>query len=332
MRQLNHADRRSNLRLWLLRTASSKIQAVQRGLMALQVPLRRRIAFHRFERRPDDVYIATYPKSGTTLLQMMIHQLRGDGNMDIPHICAVVPWLEAAVLTGTYERFDSLPTPRVFKTHLMRELLPEGKFIYVVRDARDVHVSAYHHQCMLQGQRLGPEAFNRHFQQDAVLHGTWFQHLASWWPHRSDPNVLFLTFEDMTADLEGTVRRVAEFCGLPVDESQMPRILERCSIEFMRRHNDKFDPRLYRFDDYSETFIRKGTSGQWQEELPGAQRMRLEAQARELARELGGDGEAPFAYLLRGKPAPAGAEPARPGPHPVAAPADRGEKRGAQRV
>jgi hypothetical protein len=294
---------RAGLRLKLPEGSLFAVQALQHGLVDTAVALRRRIAFgHKLDLRPDDVYIATYPKSGTTLMQMIVHQLRGDGGMEIPHINAVVPWLEPEIMAGNFEFLAALPSPRVFKTHALHHLLPRGaKAIYIVRDVRDVFVSGYHHQSMMHGQRLPARAFAQQFRHGKLYHGNWFRHLESWWPHRHDPNVLFFTYEGMLADLAGTVRRVAAFCGLPLDESQMPRILERCSVDFMRRHNDKFDPRLHQLEEDLATFVRRGKAGLWQEDLPAEDREELEGRVRKLAGKLGCNGEDPFAYLLRGK-------------------------------
>jgi Sulfotransferase domain len=296
------ARTRSRLHLRLLETALGSVRALQFRLTQAQVRLRHAIAFgHRFERRPDDVYIATFPKSGTTLLQMIVHQLRGDGEMDIPHINAVVPWLEPELLNENYAFLAALPAPRVLKTHLLYERLPPGsRVIYVVRDVREVFVSVLHHQSMMLGQRLTPEELAPQFLHGEPFLGNWFEHLESWWPHRRDPNVLFLTYAGMVGDLEGTVRRVAAFCGLPLDESRMPRILERCGIEYMRRHEAKFDPRLQVIDPGLQGFIRQGKAGRWREELPETQREELESRATALARRLGSGEEDPFGYLLHG--------------------------------
>src|SRR5687768_8228060 len=53
-----------------------------------------KIARASFQPRPDDIFIVTYPKSGTTLMQMILHQLKSDGEMNIPHINRVCPYLE----------------------------------------------------------------------------------------------------------------------------------------------------------------------------------------------------------------------------------------------
>ena len=46
--------------------------------------------------------------------------------------------------------------------------------------------------------------------------GFQFDHIASWWEHRDDPNVLFVHYDDMKADLDGadaTGRRVPRHPG-----------------------------------------------------------------------------------------------------------------------
>ena len=43
---------------------------------------------------PDDIFVVTYPRSGTTWTQMILYQLTTDGRMDFAHITQVCPWFE----------------------------------------------------------------------------------------------------------------------------------------------------------------------------------------------------------------------------------------------
>ena len=90
----------------------------------------------KFVPRPDDIFIVTYPRSGTTLMQMILYQLTTDGKMDFPHITTVSPWFERSLKDGT--AYDALPAPRVFKSHLSYGKVPKGpcKYLYVARDGR----------------------------------------------------------------------------------------------------------------------------------------------------------------------------------------------------
>lgn len=237
--------------------------------------------------RPDDIFIVSYPKSGTTLMQMILYQLTTPGEMDFPHITSVSPWFELEFTRGNPKNLE-VPSPRLFKSHLMYAALPrEGRFIYMARDPRDVAVSAYHHVSLVRGEDPDFEKFLRDFFLGRSPFGSWFQHIASWWPHRDDPNVLLVRYEEVVADLEGAVRRVAAFCGIEVREEDMPRILERCSIDFMKRHQEKFDPRTRRISRSPAQFIRQGKAGAGRESLTQEQREILTKKLAKLERQLG---------------------------------------------
>ncbi len=91
-----------------------------------------------FEPRDDDIYVVSYPRSGTTVLQMLLYQLISNGSMAFDHICQVSPFVERSLLRG--RDLGQLPSPRILKTHLSYETIPDwpGKYIYVVRDGKDV--------------------------------------------------------------------------------------------------------------------------------------------------------------------------------------------------
>jgi hypothetical protein len=74
----------------------------------------------------------------------------------------------------------------------------------------------------------------------------YWSHLLSWWPHRHDANVLLLAYEEMKADLPGTVHRVADFIGIPLDQELEATALEHASLGFMTEHKDRFDDFLMR--------------------------------------------------------------------------------------
>ncbi len=265
---------------------------------ALHLAVRHRIAWGTFVPRPDDLYIAAYPKSGTTLLQMMLHQLKTDGGMSFPHVNAVCPWIEVELLRDNTGRLAALDSPRCFKTHLLhRQLPPGGRFLYVVRDVRDVVVSAWHHARLLGGVGTLDDFTAGFLRRGWGASSTWFQHLRSWWPHRHDPNVLFLSYEQVIADLEGTARRVATFAGLSLREEEVPRIVERCGLAFMKRHEEKFDTRLQGARPELQGFIRRGeaTAG---EELSPAHRELLAGKLSALAAGLGCARGDPYRELL----------------------------------
>lgn len=255
--------------------------------------------------RPDDVFLVSYPKSGTTLMQMMLYQMTTPGDMDFPHISAVCPYFEYELGRGHME-FLRLPSPRIFKSHLLfkhLELSPDSRCIYIVRDVRDVALSAYHHEFLVTGRDPGLTEFLSRFLDGRTRFGSWFSHIESWWPHHGDGNVLCLRYEQVVADLAGTVRRVADFCGFEVRDEDMPRIVERCGLPFMKRYNEKFDPRLSRFSSGAPEFIRKGGGGGGEEVMNDAQRQQLMRELASLASRVNPSAGHPLGDLLRLKTA-----------------------------
>lgn len=242
-----------------------------------------------FVPRPDDIFIITYPRSGTTWLQMILYQLTTDGNMDFVHISQHVPFLEQAL--GKGRRLD-LPSPRLFKTHLNYKMIPKGdcKYIYVARNGKDVAVSFYYYHKTHMGFGKSFSEFFNQYMRGKVAYGSWFSHVRDFWEHRNDPNMLFLTYEEMSEDLEGAIRKICDFCNIEIKPEAMPGILERCSFAFMKEHESKFDTLMelaWERRLQLNSFFRKGQKDDWKEHLNSEQEAAFE---QEFARSMGGLG------------------------------------------
>lgn len=55
------------------------------------------------------------------------------------------------------------------------------------------------------------DEFLEFFIKGNAYYGSWYDHVAEWWTHRNDENVLFLWYEDLLRDLSGSVRKIAAF-------------------------------------------------------------------------------------------------------------------------
>jgi methylamine dehydrogenase accessory protein MauD len=232
-----------------------------------------------FVPRPDDVFIVTYPRSGTTWMQMILYQLTTQGKMDFPHITTVCPWFERSLKDGT--AYDALPAPRVFKSHLPYRKIPRGpcKYIYVARDGKDVAVSYYHFYTTHMGFKGTFAEFFERFLRGEVHYGSWFRHVRCWWEHRHDPNVLFLRYEELAANLPGCLRTISAFCGVTIAPHRWPVILERCSFDFMKRHESQFDPlteMLFAHGFRANSHLRQGKAGAWGDHLSPRQVRRFD--------------------------------------------------------
>ena len=56
----------------------------------------------------------------------------------------------------------------------------------------------------------------------AGYYSPFLQHVLSYWKHRHEEHLLFLTYEEMKSDLVGMVNRVANFLGKTLTPKQVP--------------------------------------------------------------------------------------------------------------
>ena len=240
--------------------------------------------------RDDDIFIVSYPRSGTTWLQMIVYQLTSDGEMGFQHISEVVPFLER---TPVWRRdMDALPAPRRFKTHLGAEMIDtrRGRFIYISRSPFDVAQSYFglyaaykKHSGSLE--HMGPaagdfDAFVDRFVNGRVMYGSWRKHVEGWRMKAAQPNVLWLTYEEMAGDLSGAAERIAAFLNVELSALALERVKARCHFEFMKRHEAKFEPStefLWESGFIAGEFIREGKVGASQDRLTPEQRRKLAA-------------------------------------------------------
>ncbi len=202
-----------------------------------------------FRPRPTDIVISPYGKCGTTLLQQMFHTLRTGGDMDFDDISRVVPWIETAYILGLDLEAPQRAQPRGFKSHLAFHHMPRGaRYVVSLREPKDALVSMHR---FMEGWFLEPGAvpigeFFHNWAQGSAEGSNYWDHLVSWWEERDNPNVLLLSYEGMIADPAAHVKRVAEFCGIALNDALLALTLEHTSLSFMLRHKDRFDDRMIR--------------------------------------------------------------------------------------
>ena len=230
-----------------------------------------------FPLRPDDVWIVTYPKSGTTWMQQIVKLIRDDKNDLGKIINYSIPWIEEEGYLPVRERradtldLDALPFPRAFKSHFSYESMPcgapgstPGKYIYVARNPRDVAVSAFHHTRNIKSDNsIEWNDYIRWFIAGDVWFGNWFDHVLSFWAHKDDDNILFLKYEDMKKDLPTAVAAVAKFMGYDLTQDVIEDIVSQADFDSMQRNplaNYQWSPKI---KASSVPFMRKGVVGDW---------------------------------------------------------------------
>jgi hypothetical protein len=229
------------------------------------------------EVRTTDVFISSYPRSGTTLTQWILYLLTHEEQSDPAHLTKVSPWFERSLAIGelTASDLEEFPSPRVFKSHLPRQWLPDGaRYIYVERDGLDVLVSYFDFYRAYLGFKGTLDDFYRRFMDGQVQYGSWFEHVAGWRERSSDPDVLIVRYEDLLSDRKASIERIMEFLGWERDERWVDRAVIESSFDAMKRRESVFDHAtalLLERGVSPQSFLRAGQSGRGEDSLSDAQ-------------------------------------------------------------
>ncbi|KAJ8414180.1 hypothetical protein AAFF_G00050500 [Aldrovandia affinis] len=228
---------------------------------------------------PTDVLIATYPKAGTTWTQEIIDLLLHNGDAEACQRAPTtvrIPFLEICSPPPIPSGLDLLLTmspPRVIKTHLPIQLVPEGfwenkcKVIYVAHNAKDNMVSYYHFDRMNMTQpEPGPwEGYIHKFMKGELGWGSWYDHVKGYWEEKEKRNILYLFYEDMKENPRREVERIIEYLDLSVPEDVIAHVVQLTSFKVMKENpmaNYTFIPKGV-FDHSVSPFMRKGEVGDW---------------------------------------------------------------------
>ncbi|KAI2665520.1 Sulfotransferase 4A1 [Labeo rohita] len=168
-----------------------------------------------FSLRSSDIWIVTYPKSGTSLLQEVVYLVSQGADPDeigLMNIDEQLPVLEYP--QPGLEIIQELTSPRLIKSHLPYRFLPtamhngEGKVIYMARNPKDLVVSYYqfHRSLRTMSYRGTFQEFCRRFMNDKLGYGSWFEH-----------------------DLGTLVEQLARFLGISCDKAQLESMVESCN-------------------------------------------------------------------------------------------------------
>jgi hypothetical protein len=231
------------------------------------------IAGHNLVPYPDDTFIVSFPKSGNTWMRFLIANLiQPDRPLTLLDMERLVP----AIDSQTRKFFKAMPRPRVIRDH--GPFNPQYKnVIYIVRDPRDVLVSAYNFS--LKGALIDESYPITTFVNGFVRGtrspvGSWGENVASWLATRGNtPRFLLLRYEDMLSDTARELGKVASFLGIQVTADRLAEVVNRSSADNMRKlekmHGDKWTQNKH-MKRKDIPFVRSAAAGGWRSILPEA--------------------------------------------------------------
>jgi len=249
-----------------------------------------------------NIIVVGYPKSGCTWATRLVAELVS---------CPVGGFWQSDKKEIAVEGEDRISEFRCYKSHHQLAELevqlnePETWIIYIVRDPRDIAISAANYfqfdrfpqlANLFRSLRRG-EKFYRHtlypllVRQDyrleqmteALLHGSAAVHnwvRVSWrdhWRPYERAGVPIVRYEDLLATPEEQAVRILQHLGMERTPDQVATAVANQSFERKKEALQR------RGETGRAKFLRVGKSGQWREKLPASLQVRF---ARELGPEL----------------------------------------------
>ncbi len=241
------------------------------------------------EIRSDDVFFASYPKSGNTWLRYMLAcLLHPENEIKLSQLDGFLPDIYA----HSHDELANLSGPRLLKTHDCFDPRCQ-KVIYIVRDPRDVAISYYYYQLkhgfLAQDYPLG-SYIHQFCQSPGGGFGSWQENIGSWLGARqSNSDFMLLRYEDMLMNPEKSLTEVIKHLGWQYSRKQIQVAVEAGCFSRMQQleHAEKEVWRESRNSQCDVLFMRSGKHGQWTSELTDEHVAEIESSWGDLMLELG---------------------------------------------
>jgi hypothetical protein len=203
----------------------------------------------KMDNRASDIFVASWPKSGTNWMKQLVHaiRLRGDPKLFEAEIKTdlsdIIPFLEGDPDVDHDSLVKAYPkdTPRVYQTHLKYEDVPKtGNIIYMMRDLPDVAVSFYKFVQQFDGMLVDNtvDEVARMMMDGKLYYGAWEEHIKSYFEVK-DRHLLLVKYEDFKANTKQVIEKVVEFMNVYLSDIEMARVEELVSFDSMKKNSKR---------------------------------------------------------------------------------------------
>lgn len=249
----------------MLNRAKNYLKSVASAVLASQPAGRNLTVF------PDDIFLVSYFRSGSTWSRFLFGSFIHDGEpITFSNLNRFVPSIQE-VPDRVLRRL-----PRVMKSHeCFDPRYPH--VIYIVRDPRDVAVSFYYYnlKTLILPEGYPLDEFVPRFLAAKVVGyadrvGSWQDHVLSWVRLRQgSPNFRLVRYEDLLADPARELTNVADILRIKPTPERLERAISRSSATHMRSLEEK-QSKAWETTKHTRQdirFVREAKSGGWQTKL-----------------------------------------------------------------
>ena len=225
-----------------------------------------------FEVYPDDTFVVSYPRSGSTWTRFLVANLVWpERTVTFANLDRLLP-----ATSSVSSRFlKRVRRPRIIKCHNYFDHRYQN-VMYVVRDPRDVVLSEYRY-CLKT--RAIPDGYSmeefvaRFIRGEVNEYSSWKESVGTWLAARGDSKrFLLLRYEDMVEHTSRELGKIAEFLLIDASPERIAQAVGRSSANNMRilekTQGDRWVVTKGKRKDIP--FVGKAKAGMWKSALPDA--------------------------------------------------------------
>lgn len=213
--------------------------------------------------RPEDVLVASFPRSGNTWVRFVFANIVSDrelGGQDVD-FHTVNSRMLYAYDSGVYSRFEPRTVPRFVKTHLefTDRKFGRNRSLFIFRNPGDVMVSYYEYR----NSTVGTESttFDEFISSKEFGLPAWIAHYKSWISRAT----AVTSYEGMRTRPVDELSNVMNALSIDVQREELERAVTESSIEKVQaRERRTGHPDEMATFTTGHRFARKGTVGQYE--------------------------------------------------------------------
>nr|XP_034308871.1 sulfotransferase family cytosolic 1B member 1 isoform X3 [Crassostrea gigas] len=262
-------------------------------------------ALQNMKTRDDDVIMITFPKCGThwvwEIITMLLKQKAEYHPLTREHVFLDV--------IDDLSSLDTLPSPRVFNTHMPYRWLPREHFkagrkvVNVIRNPKDVAVSWYCHWHSSNELGCGSISWSEFFEE--VVMGQYKNAFGGYFNFQRELyhaiksnegySLCTLYYENLKKDPVSEILKLANYLGVPCTTSLATAIAEKCSFQNLKQASDEMKDHGEEMKVMKEMgrdppkFYRKGEVGDWKNWYTVSQNERHHAMIQEEMKDVNFD-------------------------------------------
>lgn len=233
-----------------------------------------------------DIFLASYPRSGSTWLRVMLAELlykeSGESLKDINYYIPVIdlkPFKNSVIKSDLHV----IKTEDILKA--TSNFFNNKKIIYLVRDPRDVVISWFRFQ-KAKGYKQNFEQFFLDWLMGRIWPTSWMLHVNSWTGAGIEEykiDTLVIKYEDLLQNPEDELVRMMKFIGRNISRDDLASAIKNASVDNMKKKEAK--GLWSSAQSKNMQFIGAATDKQWVDKLsPSQHKLLLDYAEQEMQR------------------------------------------------